>query len=140
LDELDKELARVLKSFPTDVQVERMDPPLKKGQLHEGEWKAQYALTSWGERRVLSCRLLELTRSGSSLENKTRKVMVRDKGGKSRLTIRYGLHELTLRFSLDRHATILVRQMAITFTLDIARATHSLSSAAVRVGECHDEM
>lgn len=121
LDELDKELARVLESIPTDVQVERMDPPLKKGQLHEGEWKAQYALTSWGERRVLSCRLLELTRSGSSLENKTRKVMVRDKGGKSRLTIRYGLHELTLRFSLDRHATILVRQMAITFTLDIAR-------------------
>lgn len=108
LDELDIELARVLQSVPTFVQVERTDLTLRKGQLHEGEWTAQYAFTSRGERTVHSCRLLEFTRSGGNVENRAQKVMIREKGGESRLTVRHGLLELTLRFSLDRLATILI--------------------------------
>lgn len=100
LDELDKEVARILESLHIDVQVERMDPPLRKGQLHEGEWKAQYALVAWGERKVHACRLLELTRSGSSHESMTRKVMIRDKGGQSSLPLGHVKFELTFRFAV----------------------------------------
>jgi hypothetical protein len=83
LDELDKELARQLKNIPTIVEVERLDPPLRKGQLHEGEWKAQYAFKILGERRTCACRLIEMARPGMSTQTKIQKVMVRDKGGKS---------------------------------------------------------
>jgi hypothetical protein len=111
LDELDKELARVLESFSTDVSVERVDPPLRKGQLHVGEWKAQYAFTIYNGRKVHSCRLLELTRSGGNNGNKTRKVMIRNKGGQRRFSLPSQVRAHILICSVDRLATILSRQM-----------------------------
>lgn len=81
LDELDKELARQLKTTPTCVKVERVDPPLRKGQLHEGEWNARYCLTISGERKTHACRLLEMIGSGTNTSTKMQKVMIRDRGG-----------------------------------------------------------
>jgi hypothetical protein len=77
LDPLDLELARILESIPNEVGVERLDPPLRKGQRHEGEWKAQYAF-SGGRcgRRIYAARLLELNK----INGKTRKVMIRSNG------------------------------------------------------------
>lgn len=83
LDELDKELARQLKNIPIDVEIGRVDPPLRKGQLHEGEWNARYSFDISGERRTRACRLIEMARAGINTPNKVQKVMVRDKGGES---------------------------------------------------------
>lgn len=80
LDPLDMELAHILDSIPHDVHVERLDPPLRKGQRHEGEWRAQYAFTSGRHgRRIYPSRLLELHKPRSNNE-KVRKVMVRVDG------------------------------------------------------------
>lgn len=81
LDDLDKELARQLKNTPTHVGVERIDPPLRKGQLHEGEWNARYCFTISGERKTHTCRLLQMTRSATNTSSKMQKVMIRDGGG-----------------------------------------------------------
>jgi hypothetical protein len=82
LDELDMALYSILQSIPNDIAVERLDPPLRKGQLHVGEWKAQYAFVSgrYG-RRTYNCRLLELNRPGTGPGGKTQKVMARVNGG-----------------------------------------------------------
>jgi hypothetical protein len=81
LDLLDVELAKVLESTPNDVIVERLDPPLRRGQRHQGEWTAQYAFTSGRHgRQVFPSRLLELHKPRSGLEGKTRKIMVRTEG------------------------------------------------------------
>ena len=81
LDLLDVELAKVLESTPNDVIVERLDPPLRRGQRHEGEWTAQYAFTSGRHgRQVFPSRLLELHKPRSGVDGKTRKIMVRTEG------------------------------------------------------------
>ena len=81
LDLLDVELAKVLDSTPNDVIVERLDPPLRRGHRHEGEWTAQYAFTSGRHgRQVLPSRLLELHKPRSGVEGKTRKIMVKTEG------------------------------------------------------------
>jgi hypothetical protein len=81
LDPLDVELAKVLESTPNDVVVERLDLPLRRGQRHEGEWTAQYAFTSGRHgRQIFPSRLLELHKPRSSVEGKTRKIMVRTEG------------------------------------------------------------
>ena len=80
LDSLDVELANILESIPNDVVVERLDPPLRKGQRHEGEWRAQYGFSSGRHgRRIYPSRLLELHKPRTANE-KVRKVMVRVDG------------------------------------------------------------
>jgi hypothetical protein len=78
-DPLDMELSVILGDIPHDVHVERLDPPLRKGQVHTGEWTAQYAFASGRHgRRVFSARLLELHKTRNN--ERVRKVMVRIDG------------------------------------------------------------
>lgn len=82
LDALDVELANVLNAVPNDVHVERLSPPLLRGQRHEGVWEAKYALTSGrAGRKEHMCKLLELDKGGT----KTNKVMIRVGGGECKL-------------------------------------------------------
>jgi hypothetical protein len=73
------ELSVILSDIPHDVHVERLDPPLRKGQVHIGEWTAQYAFASGRHgRRVFPARLLELHKTRNN--ERVRKVMVRIDG------------------------------------------------------------
>lgn len=95
LDELDMELAHILETIPNDITVERIDPPLRRGQLHTGEWTSQYAFTSGRSgRKIYPCRLLVLNKPGSAADGKSRKVMV--KIGGSEWLVRFCFSPSTL--------------------------------------------
>ena len=81
-DPLDVEVANVVNSMAHGLLIERVDPPLRKNQIpKEGEEiKAQYAFTNSLSRKVVTCRLTTLSRTGAeSTTNK--KVMCRVGGG-----------------------------------------------------------
>jgi len=84
-DPLDVEVAAVVNSIAHGLLVERVDPPLKKSQIpKEGEEiKAQYAFSNALSRKVVTCRLTTLTRSGRTGGDAgmTKKVMCRVGGG-----------------------------------------------------------
>ena len=83
-DPLDVEVAVVVNSIAHGLLVERVDPPLKKSQIpKEGEeMKAQYAFSNSLSRKVVTCRLTTLTRSGrTGGDATTKKVMCRVGGG-----------------------------------------------------------
>lgn len=85
LDELDMALAKLLDEVPNDILVERVTPPLRKGQHHEGEWRARYALTSGRTgRKEHELRLLDLNKPGTGPGGKTRKIMIKDGNGEFR--------------------------------------------------------
>ncbi|KIM44712.1 hypothetical protein M413DRAFT_442668 [Hebeloma cylindrosporum] len=83
-DPLDVEVATVVNSLAHGLLVERVDPPLRKSQIpKEGEEiKAQYAFSNTLSRKVITCRLTTLTRSGKTGgDTTTKKVMCRVGGG-----------------------------------------------------------
>ncbi|KAF8159462.1 hypothetical protein B0H34DRAFT_654994 [Crassisporium funariophilum] len=83
-DPLDIEVANVVNSIAHGLLVERVDPPLRKNQIpKEGEEiKAQYAFSNTLSRKVITCRLTTLTRSGKTGgDATTKKVMCRVGGG-----------------------------------------------------------
>lgn len=84
-DPLDVEVAAIVNSIAHGLLVERVDPPLKKNQIpKEGEEiKAQYAFSNALARKVVTCRLTTLMRSGKSGDAITKKVMCRVGGGMS---------------------------------------------------------
>ncbi len=80
LDALDMAIYEILQSIPNDIGVERVDPPLRRGQLHVGEWKGEYTFISGRVgRKMVGCRLLELNKPG--MGGVMRKVMVKVNGG-----------------------------------------------------------
>lgn len=84
-DPLDVEVAAVVNSIAHGLLVERVDPHLRKSQIpKEGEEiKAQYAFSNTLSRKVITCRLTTLTRSGKTGgDATTKKVMCRVGGGK----------------------------------------------------------
>ncbi|PPQ96279.1 hypothetical protein CVT26_005666 [Gymnopilus dilepis] len=83
LDPLDAEVAKVVNGIAHGLLVERVDPPLRKGQIpKEGEEvKAQYAFSNALSRKVVTCRLTTLTRLGKEGSSTTKKVMCRVGGG-----------------------------------------------------------
>jgi hypothetical protein len=85
-DPLDVEVATVVNSIVHGLLIERVDPPLRKNQIpKEGvEIKAQYAFTNSLSRKVVTCRLTTLSRSGKTGADATttKKVMCRVGGGK----------------------------------------------------------
>lgn len=109
LDALDVELARVLHAVPNDVHIQRLSPPLLRGQRHEGTWEAQYALTSGrAGRKEHLCKLLELDKGGT----KTNKVMIRVGGGEQSTSRKdEDVRSLTRRrpFSLEGSSTVSAR-------------------------------
>jgi hypothetical protein len=83
-DPLDVEVAAVVNSIAHGLLVERVDPHLRKSQIpKEGEEiKAQYAFSNTLSRKVITCRLTTLTRSGKTMgDATTKKVMCRVGGG-----------------------------------------------------------
>ncbi|KAF9477580.1 hypothetical protein BDN70DRAFT_97990 [Pholiota conissans] len=83
-DPLDVEVAAVVNSIAHGLFIERVDPPLRKTQIpKEGEEiKAQYAFSNALSRKVVTCRLTTMMRSGKSGgDTTTKKVMCRVGGG-----------------------------------------------------------
>jgi hypothetical protein len=83
IDPLDVEVANIVNSMPHGLLVERVDPPLKKSQVpKEGaEIKAQYASSNSLNKKIVTCKLTTLTRSGKAGEVTMKKVMCRVGGG-----------------------------------------------------------
>lgn len=83
-DPLDQEVAAVVNSTVHGLLVERVDPPLKMPPRAGEEIRAQYAFSNAFSRKVVTCRLTTLTRSGSKSAGQpttTKKVMCRVGGG-----------------------------------------------------------
>ncbi|KAJ3763836.1 hypothetical protein EV360DRAFT_32816 [Lentinula raphanica] len=80
-DPLDAEVAFVVNSIAHGLLVERIDPPLRKLPGENEEVKAQYAFSNALSRKVVTCKLTTLTRSGKSGMMTTKKVMCRVGGG-----------------------------------------------------------
>ncbi|KAG8831766.1 hypothetical protein FRC17_002600 [Serendipita sp. 399] len=76
-DELDVEVGKVVNGMAHGFLFERVDPPRKTPARPGEEIKAQYAISNALGRKVITCRLVTLTRGGT--ENK--KVMCRVGGG-----------------------------------------------------------
>jgi hypothetical protein len=88
-DPLDVEVAAIGNSIAHGLLIERVDPPLRKIPKDGEEIKAQYAFSNALSRKVVTCRLTTLTRSGKSTENATtKKVMCRVGGGKTNTPFR----------------------------------------------------
>ncbi|KAF9240637.1 hypothetical protein BU15DRAFT_87550 [Melanogaster broomeanus] len=83
-DPLDAEFAAVVNAIPHGLLIERIDPPLKTIPKEGEEIRASYAFSNSLSRKVITCRLTTLTRSGgrtSGEHTMTKKVMCRVGGG-----------------------------------------------------------
>ena len=94
-DPLDLEVAAVVNSIPHGLLVERFDPPLKRSQIpKEGEEvKAQYTFANALSKKIVTCKLTTLTRSGKGGGDvTTKKVMCRVGGGTLIMPLIYYFH------------------------------------------------
>ncbi|RDB20826.1 hypothetical protein Hypma_012013 [Hypsizygus marmoreus] len=80
-DPLDVEVAAVVNSIAHGLLIERVDPALRKIPKEGEEIKAQYAFSNALSRKVVTCRLTTLTRSGKTPGDTAKKVMCRVGGG-----------------------------------------------------------
>jgi len=82
-DPLDTEVAAVVNSIAHGLLIERVDPPLRTAPRDGEEIRAQYAFSNSLSRKVVTCRLTTLTRSGAKANGDTitKKVMCRVGGG-----------------------------------------------------------
>jgi len=78
-DPLDNEVAMVVNSLAHGLLIERVDPPLKSTPKEGEEIRAQYAFSNSLARKVVTCKLTTLARSGG--KHTTKKVMCRVGGG-----------------------------------------------------------
>lgn len=78
-DPLDNEVAMVVNSIAHGLLVERVDPPLRSAPKEGEEIRAQYAFSNSLARKVVTCKLTTLARSGG--KHTTKKVMCRVGGG-----------------------------------------------------------
>ena len=82
-DPLDAEFAAIVNAIPHGLLIERVDAPLKTIPRDGEEIRASYAFSNSLSRKVVTCRLTTLTRSGrtSGESAMTKKVMCRVGGG-----------------------------------------------------------
>ncbi|KAJ8521243.1 hypothetical protein ONZ45_g2049 [Pleurotus djamor] len=80
-DPLDVELTSIVNSIPHGLLVERVDPPLKNVPKEGEEVRAQYSFSNALSRKVITCKLTTLTRSGRAGDTISKKVMCRVGGG-----------------------------------------------------------
>ncbi|KAH9911878.1 hypothetical protein B0H21DRAFT_817294 [Amylocystis lapponica] len=78
-DPLDVEFAAVVNSMAHGLLIERVDPPLRTAPREGEEIRAQYAFSSTLGRKIVTCKLTTLARSGA--KGTTKKVMCRVGGG-----------------------------------------------------------
>ena len=81
-DPLDMEVATIVNSLPHNLLVERVDPPLRSVPKEGEEIRAQYAFSNALARKVVTCKLTTLARSGAKGRDVVKKVMCRVGGGK----------------------------------------------------------
>lgn len=87
-DPLDAEVATIVNSIAHSLLIERVDPPLKKIPKGGEEIKAQYAFSNSLSKKIVTCRLTTLTRSGKTGgDTTTKKVMCRVGGGEFCLVV-----------------------------------------------------
>jgi len=82
-DPLDLEVANIVNNMSHGLLVERVDPLLKKSQIPKDgeEIKAQYSISNSLSKKIVTCKLTTLTRSGKAGDVTTKKVMCRVGGG-----------------------------------------------------------
>lgn len=81
-DPLDVEVAGIVNSIAHGLLVERIDPPVRKIPREGEEIRAQYAFSNALSRKIVTCRLTTLARSGKTAgDTATKKVMCRVGGG-----------------------------------------------------------
>ncbi|KAK2463529.1 hypothetical protein APHAL10511_004280 [Amanita phalloides] len=80
-DPLDVEVATIVNSIPHSLLITRVDPPLRKVPREGEEIKAQYAFSNALSKKIVTCRLTTMTRSGKTGDMTTKKVMCRVGGG-----------------------------------------------------------
>ncbi|KAH9940843.1 uncharacterized protein BXZ73DRAFT_88546 [Epithele typhae] len=78
-DPLDTGVAAVVNAVPHGLKIERVDPPLRQVPKEGEEVRAQYAFTNAVARKVVTCKLTTMHRSGG--RGTTKKVMCRVGGG-----------------------------------------------------------
>ncbi|KAG2136301.1 hypothetical protein BD769DRAFT_1626994 [Suillus cothurnatus] len=80
-DPLDVEVATIVNAIPHGLLIERVDPPLKVPPKEGEEIRASYAFSNSLSRKVVTCKLTTLTRSGARGGGTSKKVMCRVGGG-----------------------------------------------------------
>ncbi|KAG1725723.1 hypothetical protein EDB19DRAFT_1833673 [Suillus lakei] len=80
-DPLDVEVAAIVNAIPHGLLIERVDPPLKAPPKEGEEIRASYAFSNSLSRKVVTCKLTTLTRSGARGGGMSKKVMCRVGGG-----------------------------------------------------------
>ncbi|KAG1881106.1 hypothetical protein F4604DRAFT_1746485 [Suillus subluteus] len=80
-DPLDVEVAAIVNAIPHGLLIERVDPPLKAPPKEGEEIRASYAISNSLSRKVVTCKLTTLTRSGARGGGMSKKVMCRVGGG-----------------------------------------------------------
>lgn len=80
-DPLDVEVAAIVNAIPHGLLIERVDPPLKAPPKEGEEIRASYAFSNSLSRKVVTCKLTTLTRSGARGSGTSKKVMCRVGGG-----------------------------------------------------------
>lgn len=80
-DPLDVEVAAIVNGIPHGLLIERVDPPLKAPPKEGEEIRASYAISNSLSRKVVTCKLTTLTRSGARGGGMSKKVMCRVGGG-----------------------------------------------------------
>ncbi|KAG1808744.1 uncharacterized protein BJ212DRAFT_1382958 [Suillus subaureus] len=80
-DPLDMEVAAIVNAIPHGLLVERVDPPLKVPPEEGEEIRASYAFSNSLSRKVVTCKLTTLTRSGARGGGMSKKVVCRVGGG-----------------------------------------------------------
>ncbi|KAJ8472489.1 hypothetical protein ONZ51_g8477 [Trametes cubensis] len=78
-DPLDAEVAAIVNAIPHGLVVERVDPPLRGVPKEGEEIRAQYAFSNMLGRKVVTCKLTTMARSGG--KGTSKKVMCRVGGG-----------------------------------------------------------
>lgn len=80
-DPLDVEVAAIVNAIPHGLLIERVDPPLKAPPKEGEEIRASYSFSNSLSRKVVTCKLTTLTRSGARGGGMSKKVMCRVGGG-----------------------------------------------------------
>ncbi|KAG1907905.1 uncharacterized protein F5891DRAFT_219537 [Suillus fuscotomentosus] len=80
-DPLDVEVAAIVNAIPHGLLIERVDPSLKAPPKEGEEIRASYAFSNSLSRKVVTCKLTTLTRSGARGGGMSKKVMCRVGGG-----------------------------------------------------------
>ncbi|KAG2157699.1 uncharacterized protein EDB93DRAFT_1124182 [Suillus bovinus] len=80
-DPLDVEVAAIVNAIPHGLLIERVDPPLKAPPKEGEEIRASYAFSNSLSRKVVTCKLTTLTRSGARGGGMSKKVVCRVGGG-----------------------------------------------------------